>query len=54
MDHVNEMFGVPAEADFHCCIPLGYPRGKFGPTRRYETADTTYWDRWDARPPWAD
>lgn len=54
MDRVNEMFHVPAEADFHCCIPLGYPRGKFGPTQRYGTADTTYWDRWDARPPWAD
>ncbi len=54
MDRVNEMFGVPADADFHCCIPLGYPRGNFGPTRRYQTADTTHWDRWDARPPWAD
>ncbi len=54
MDRVSAMFGVPADVDFHCCIPLGYPRGNFGPTRRYETADTTYWDRWDARPPWAD
>ena len=54
MDRVNAMFGVPVEADFHCCIPLGYPRGKFGPTRRYQTADTSYWDHWDARPPWAD
>ncbi len=54
MDRVSKMFGVPADAAFHCCIPLGYPRGNFGPTRRYETADTTYWDRWDARPPWAD
>ena len=54
IDRVDEMFGVPADADFHCSVPLGYPRGKFGPTRRYETADTTYWNRWDARPPWAD
>ena len=54
MDQVNAMFGVPADADFHCCIPLGYPRGNFGPTRRYETAETTHWDRWGARPPWAD
>ena len=54
MDRVNGMFGVPADAHFHCCIPLGYPRGNFGPTRRYETADTTYWDRWDAPPPWVD
>ncbi len=54
MDRVNEMFGVPADAAYHCCIPLGYPRGDFGPTRRYATADTTHWNRWDARPPWAD
>lgn len=53
MERVNGMFAVPADTDFHCCIPLGYPRGNFGPTSRYETADTTYWDRWDARPPWA-
>ena len=54
MDRVTEMLGVPADAAFHCCIPLGYPRGNFGPTRRYQTADTTHWDRWGARPPWAD
>jgi nitroreductase len=54
MDRVSAMFGVPADAAFHCCIPLGYPRGNFGPTRRYATADTTHWDRWDAQPPWAD
>ena len=54
MDRVNAMFGVPADAAYHCCIPLGYPRGNFGPTRRYATADTTHWNRWDARPPWAD
>ena len=54
MDRVSAMFGVPADAAYHCCIPLGYPRGDFGPTRRYATADTTHWNRWDARPPWAD
>ncbi len=52
MDRVNAMFAVPADMDFHCCIPLGYPRGNFGPTQRYASADTTHWDRWDARPPW--
>ena len=54
MDRVARMFDVPDEAAFHCCIPLGYPQGNFGPTSRFESADTTYWDRWDARPPWAD
>ena len=54
MDRVNAMFGVRADAAFHCCIPLGYPRGNFGPTQRYTTADTTHWDRWGTRPPWGD
>lgn len=52
MKRVKAMFNIPDDAYFHCCIPLGYPRGNFGPTQRYETADTTYWDTWDARPPW--
>ena len=52
MERVYEMFNVPAEADFHCCIPLGYPRGRFGPTRRLPTAETTSWDSWGTPPPW--
>ena len=53
MERVYEMFGIPSEVEFHCCIPLGYPRGRFGPTRRYPTSETTSWERWDAKPPWA-
>ena len=53
MERVYAMFGIPPEVEFHCCIPLGYPRGRFGPTRRFPTADTTSWEQWNARPPWA-
>lgn len=53
MERVYAMFGIPEEAAFHCCIPLGYPRGRFGPTRRFPTSETTSWDRWSAKPPWA-
>jgi nitroreductase len=52
MERVNAMFGVPGEMVFHCCIPLGYPRGRFGPTSRLPTSATTSWDRWGAAPPW--
>ena len=52
MERVYAMFGVPREAQFHCCIPLGYPRGNFGLTSRLPTSQTTYWDRWDSAPPW--
>ena len=52
MDRVNEMFNIPDDAQFHCCIPLGYPRGNFGPTRRFPTSQTTYWNSWGNPPPW--
>ena len=53
MERVYTMFEIPGDVEFHCCIPLGYPRGRFGPTRRYPTSETTSWDRWNAKPPWA-
>ncbi|GMQ96162.1 MAG: hypothetical protein BMS9Abin14_674 [Gammaproteobacteria bacterium] len=52
MERVYEMFNVPGDAEFHCCIPLGYPRGRFGPTRRFPTATTTGWNNWGTPPPW--
>lgn len=52
MERVHELFGIPDEVRFRCCIPLGYPRGNFGLTQRYPSAETTYWDEWHARPPW--
>ena len=52
MKRVYALFGIPDDVEFHCCIPLGYPRGNFGLTRRCPTADTAFWDHWGARPPW--
>jgi nitroreductase len=52
MDRVFRMFDIPEDAEFHCCIPLGYPRGNFGPTRRFPTAETTSWNSWGTPPPW--
>lgn len=52
MERVRAMFSVPQTAEFHCCLPLGYPEGSFGTTQRLSTADTTYWDSWDVPPPW--
>tara|TARA_Y100000588_G_scaffold384970_1_gene477325 strand:+ start:440 stop:1084 length:645 start_codon:yes stop_codon:yes gene_type:complete len=52
MERVNAMLGVPDEMVFHCCIPIGYPRGKFGPTSRLPTGETTSWGRWGNPPPW--
>jgi nitroreductase len=53
MERVYALLGIPAEMEFHLCIPLGYPRGRFGPTQRLATAETTYLNQWGAPVPWA-
>ena len=53
MPRVLEMFNVPDKAQFYCCVPMGYPRGRFGTTVRRPTSETTYWDEWKIPPPWA-
>lgn len=52
MDRVHALFGIPKDAVFHFCIPLGYPRGTFGPNVRRPTSETTFLDRWDGPVPW--
>ncbi len=52
MDRVYALFRIPERAAFVCCIPLGYPRGRFGLTVRRPTSETTYYDEWKNPPPW--
>jgi nitroreductase len=52
MPRVSQMFEIPESAQFYCCIPLGYPRGRFGTTVRRPTSETTYWNQWLKPPPW--
>jgi len=47
------MFDIPESVELYFAIPLGYPRGRFGPTSRLPTAETTHWDHWGGRVPWA-
>jgi nitroreductase len=47
------IFGVPEGIGLHLAIPLGYPRGRFGPTSRLPTAETTHWNQWGGAVPWA-
>jgi nitroreductase len=53
MDRVSALLGLPAEVELHLCIPMGYPRGRFGPTRRRPTRETTFFNAWGAPVPWA-
>jgi nitroreductase len=52
MERVYALLGIPAEAEFHLCIPLGYPRGRFGPTQRRPTSETAFLNRWGGAVPW--
>ncbi len=54
MDRVYALFDVPQQMTFHHCLPFGYPRGRFGPTSRLPTAQTTFWETWGQVPPWAE
>lgn len=53
LGRVYALLGVPEEAEFHLCIPLGYPRGRFGPTSRRPVGEVTFLDRWGEPAPWA-
>ncbi len=53
MERFHEMFDIPKEIGFHFCIPMGKPRGRFGPTTRRPTAETSFLNRWNAPVPWA-
>ncbi len=52
MDRFYAMFDIPDDVGFHFCVPLGYPRGNFGPTDRKPTSETTFLNRWGAPVPW--
>jgi nitroreductase len=48
LERVYALLGIPAEMEFHLCIPLGYPRGNFGSTQRKPAAEVTYLNAWGA------
>ena len=45
-EKVHQMFGIPDSAQVVYCIPLGYPRGSFGPTQRKLLSEVCSYDRW--------
>ena len=52
MDRFRAMFKIPADVAFHFRIPLGYPRGSFGPNVRKPTSETTFLNAWGEAVPW--
>jgi nitroreductase len=51
-ERVHALLGIPATAQLVYCVPLGYPRGRFGPTTRKPLADVCAADRWDGAAAW--
>ena len=49
-DRVHDLLGIPATAQVVYAIPLGYPRGRFGPTTRKPLSEVSAIDRWDGAP----
>ncbi len=45
-ERVYALLGIPSAAGFHLCIPLGYPRGRFGPTDRRPITEITFLNHW--------
>jgi nitroreductase len=45
-DEVEDILGLPPGVHSYAIIPIGYPRGRFGPVRRGPVADVVYLDRW--------
>ena len=46
---IKEILGIPEQVETVCLIPLGYPRGRFGPTTRRPAAEVTSYNRWGNR-----
>jgi nitroreductase len=53
MERFRSMFGIPETVVFHLCIPMGYPRGRFGPTSRRPAAEVSFLNRWNEPVPQA-
>jgi len=44
---VDEILGIPENAATFAMIPVGYPQGKFGPTKRLPVEEVIGWNGWE-------
>ena len=51
-ERVHELFGIPDDAQVVYCMPLGYPRGRFGATTRKPLSEVSAVDHWDTPSGW--
>lgn len=43
---IKALLGIPAAVEIAALLPLGYPEGRFGPTRRKPVSEVAFADRW--------
>ena len=46
-ERVHSLFGIPQTARVVYAIPIGFPRGRFGPAQRTPLAEVCSYDRWE-------
>ena len=49
-DEVRGLLGIPESVDVVYCVPLGYPKGNFGPVTRKPLAEVVSVDAWGNSP----
>ena len=52
-EDVHRLLGIPDGMDATCCIPLGWPEGKFGPARRKPLTEIAFVDHFGTPGPWS-
>lgn len=45
-EELKQKLGIPENMEVATLLPLGFPRGKFGPTTRKPVEEVIHWDRW--------
>lgn len=51
-ERVAKLFGMPDDYTIFGCIPMGYPEGNFGPTKRQPITELVQFNTWGAGTPW--
>jgi len=46
-DEVKAVLGIPPDVQTYGLMPIGYPRGKFGPVKRKPVSEVAHLDSWD-------
>jgi nitroreductase len=48
-EEVKALLGIPDDVSTYALMPIGYPRGKFGPLARRPVSEVAFADRWGTR-----